>query len=187
MKRRYNPQKAFRINSCFHHNLVLQSWKNFVKVFCNETAEELGRAMRIKKKNWKEWGNILFYRKRIIIEHHHLSKFASLFARTKPNVITNIIHYTLITLHLYSYFGLWFRNSVCYAYVHSSESAITQTHASPFGIQSKKNVRLNFSTQKWLRIRERYVRSLGSGGFLRKCLICHILEGNFGHFSPFQM
>ncbi len=39
-----------------------------------------------------------------------------------------------------------------------------------------------FLTQKWLSIRERYVRSLGSGGFLRKCPICHILEGKFSHF-----
>ena len=114
MKRRYNPKEAFRINSCFHHNLVFQSCKNFVKVFCNERAGELGRAMRIKKKNWKEcWGNILFYRKRIIIEHHHLSKFASLFARTKPNVIT--LHLDNITSILI--FRALIQNSVCYAYL----------------------------------------------------------------------
>ncbi len=60
------------------------------------------------------------------------------------------------------------------------------SHASPLGALSKKNVALNFSpflAQKCSNIMGRYVRTFGSGGFLRKCQICNILEGNFSHFS----
>ena len=64
-------------------------------------------------------------------------------------------------------------------------------HASTFGIPRKKKCLTKFFNFFWLNIREilgnisireRYVRSLGSGGFLRKCLICNILEGKFRHF-----
>ena len=77
-------------------------------------------------------------------------------------------------------------------YIHiQGDSFDSTSHASPFGIPSRKKmsdwISHLFLTQKWLSMRERYVRSLGSGGFLKKCLICHILEGNFGHFSPFQI
>ena len=60
-------------------------------------------------------------------------------------------------------------------------------HASPFGTPSKKNVTLNFSTFSGSKVLEYYVRSFGSGGFLRKCQIFQSLEGNFGDFSPFQI
>ncbi len=59
------------------------------------------------------------------------------------------------------------------------------SHASPFGIPSKKNVQLYFSTFSDSKVAKNwkiYVRSLGSGGFLRKYPICHILEGKFSHF-----
>ena len=70
-----------------------------------------------------------------------------------------------------------------------SETLVTldNGHASPIDIPSQKNVRLNFSTfsdsNVAISIREIYVRSLGSGGFLRKCQICQILEGKFSQIK----